>query len=723
MRMSSEHSMKEGWPKAPKAGSRRASGGVWGGWHEKIGREAKRGYGVGTQGKPERQGALGAPSKKPPPQGGGFFEGVQHRGLHGFLAVEVQVELVDAVAHALDELLGDGGAGERGGDVLALKPHRLGQLALLQRDGGVAVEFGEKANHDRVWEGPGLALVVGHVFHAQPHFLKHLPAHGLFKGLADFHKARNQPVALIGAARGARHEQAFPVGDGHNDGRGNFGVFHHAAVAHQGALKVAVFHGGAAAPAKSVVALPSVDVGGGVAGKGQVLHEGGVERGDRLKEAARRRLLGRKRPAHQEKTHFVDGEEVFAVEHELFADVGKQRDGARFTGEQDVVCAKAQGIIAGSGSFLRKGVVKDKRRNVVKHGGQLLWGRGLALLSEIGKAKACRRLVFALSAEADENQHQNGDDIGKHFENFLARARHGDGDAHQPEQVCKVEIQPVEHPEEVGAPDGVNRLPARKDDQRHRQPAQRLQAAAACPGALDVVHGVIQAAQPRNGAANADGQVLAACDVDAGGVGRGGIFTHSAQVEAGARAAEEVPQGDGDEDGQVDQPAQRVEDGRFPQAGQHGAEGGRGDGQGNLAHAAGQRVEAAAVEIGDAAAEDGQRQSGDVLVCPQRDGQKAVNQPAEERKPQRAQQGHKQAYGGVWLFHPGLVKEGANQPADGAQRHDAGHAQVEVAALFGQNFTHGAVENDGAKPDGGLEKRNYLLHDGFFSFLLRRMMR
>lgn len=41
-----------------------------------------------------------------------------------------------------------------------------------------------------------------------------------------------------------------------------------------------------------------------------------------------------------------------------------------------------------------------------------------------------------------------------------------------------------------------------------------------------------------------------------------------------------------------------------------------GGGHGDLAHAAGHGVQAAAEEVGHAAAEDGQRQAGDILIGP-----------------------------------------------------------------------------------------------------------
>ena len=59
---------------------------------------------------------------------------------------------------------------------------------------------------------------------------------------------------------------------------------------------------------------------------------------------------------------------------------------------------------------------------------------------------------------------------------------------------------------------------------------------------------------------------------------------------------------------------------------------GAGAGHGNLSHAAGHNIQTAAKEICNAAAEDGQGQAGDVLIGPQGDGQKAVEQSPQGRR-------------------------------------------------------------------------------------------
>ena len=90
-----------------------------------------------------------------------------------------------------------------------------------------------------------------------------------------------------------------------------------------------------------------------------------------------------------------------------------------------------------------------------------------------------------------------------------------------------------------------------------------------------------------------------------------------------------------------------------------------GDGHGDLAHAAGQLVEAAAEEVGHAAAEDGQRKTGDVLVGPEGDGEEGVNQPAEGGKQEAAYEAEDQTHHGGGAAVQ-FVEERGDQTADGA---------------------------------------------------------
>ena len=132
-------------------------------------------------------------------------------------------------------------------------------------------------------------------------------------------------------------------------------------------------------------------------------------------------------------------------------------------------------------------------------------------------------------------------------------------------------------------------------------------------------------------------------------------------------------------------------------------------GDGDLAHAAGQLVEAAAEEVADAGAEDRQGQTGDVLVRAQADGQEGVDEAAQGRRQEAGQQAHEYAQGHVGRnARPDtvdvLIGEGGAQTGDAAQVHDARDAQVQIAALLGHDLAQGAEQNDRAEDDGGVQQ-------------------
>ena len=149
----------------------------------------------------------------------------------------------------------------------------------------------------------------------------------------------------------------------------------------------------------------------------------------------------------------------------------------------------------------------------------------------------CRGLVLFLFAHRNRNQHQHGNDVGQHLHQVGHVA--GQRDAQQRGQEL---IQPVQHAEQIGTPDGIERLPGSKDDQRHGQPAQRLDLAGGRPDALVVVQHIVQAADAADARADAGGQVLVQRNVDARGVRGGGVLTDGAQVQARAGAGQEPVQ-------------------------------------------------------------------------------------------------------------------------------------------------------------------------------------
>ena len=327
-------------------------------------------------------------------------------------------------------------------------------------------------------------------------------------------------------------------------------------------------------------------------------------------------------------------------------------------------------------------------------------------------------MVLLFVPQGDEDQHRDGHEIRQHVEEVRV----------PPAQAGDDEVHPEQQAEQVGAPDGVDCPPGGEDHQRHGQPAQGLDGAVVGPGALDVVHGVVQAAETGDTGAHAGGQVLVAGDVDARRIRRGGILADRPQIQTHPGPVEEQLEHHGQHDGQIhheaivqQQPAHYAEVRDGVDGGPvHGAGGGHGD----LAHAAGHGVQGAAEEVGHAAAEDGQRQAGDVLVGPEGDGQETVQQTAQGGGGERRQQGDHQTHeaGGIGVVE--LIEEGGRQSRDAAQIHDPGDAQVQVAGFLCQDLAHGAEQDDGAELDGRLNQLNNLVDAHLApSFPPRRMMR
>ena len=154
----------------------------------------------------------------------------------------------------------------------------------------------------------------------------------------------------------------------------------------------------------------------------------------------------------------------------------------------------------------------------------------LPFLSKVRKAEGSRRLVFAFSAHRDDDQNDDRNEVRKHLEELLRRAS----------QARDVEIEPEENAEEVGAPDSLKRLPACEDNKCNSEPAEHCDTAVVGPGALDVVHNVVQAAKTSNRSTYAGGEILVSRDVDAGCVSSGGVFAHRAEVKTLASTVQEI---------------------------------------------------------------------------------------------------------------------------------------------------------------------------------------
>ena len=169
----------------------------------------------------------------------------------------------------------------------------------------------------------------------------------------------------------------------------------------------------------------------------------------------------------------------------------------------------------------------------------------LPLLAEVAQTQACRRLLFLVVPQAGDHQHHHGDHIGQHLVQLLHGHLGAGGD---------VQIQNVQAAEQNGGQDADIGTPDGEDDQGDGQPAPVAEGVVG-PHAAGVVHHIVQAAQARDHAADAGGQVLIPGDVDAGGVGGRGAFTHGPQVQTGPGVLQEIGRQQSQDNGQVCQEA------------------------------------------------------------------------------------------------------------------------------------------------------------------------
>ena len=332
----------------------------------------------------------------------------------------------------------------------------------------------------------------------------------------------------------------------------------------------------------------------------------------------------------------------------------------------------------------------------------------LPLLSEVAEAQTCRRLLFHVVAQAGDHQHHHGDHIRQHLVQLLHGHLAAGGD---------VQIQDVQAAEQDGGQDTDIGTPDGEDHQGDGQPAAVAEGVVG-PHAAGVVHHVVQAAETGDHAAHAGGQVLIPGDVDAGGVGGGGAFTHGAQVQAGAGVLQEIGGQQGQDNGQIRQEAIGQEDlaepaqtlGKGQGLGKIAAGGGQGNG-GDLT--AGELDQGAAEEVADAHAEGGHGQTGNVLVGPQGHRQEAVQQAHQQRAQQGAQHGDQNGQKAAHLVggHGLLIEERADDAADTAHIHDAGDTQVQIAGLLGEDLAGAAVQQGDTLHDrAGDEGYNIKIH-------------
>ncbi len=220
-------------------------------------------------------------------------------------------------------------------------------------------------------------------------------------------------------------------------------------------------------------------------------------------------------------------------------------------------------------------------------------------------------------------------------------------------------------------------------------------------------HDVHHAAHGGDPAADDRGQILVPLHGDARRVRRGRGFAHGTQVQPRPGAVQEEEHPGGQNQPQVEKHAVAEED--APQGRdilKEIREGGVLEkalqcvADGNIAVFPDPHV--LADELAHSCAEDGQGQSGDVLVGPEGDGEEAENQGGQGPRQEGAENADAH---GDYSAGPGsrrlFVVEHAPQAQGAAHEHDALHAQVQVAGFLRQDFPQGAEEQGRAIGDGG----------------------
>ena len=122
---------------------------------------------------------------------------------------------------------------------------------------------------------------------------------------------------------------------------------------------------------------------------------------------------------------------------------------------------------------------------------------GLSFFAEVRKSEGCRRLRFSLASQADYHEDEYRYNVRYHL---VQRAFSVDVcDAHELRQE---RVEPVQHTEEIRAPDGVERLPRREYDKRNRKPAESFNLRSRRPDSVVVVEDVVKSADTRDSRAD-----------------------------------------------------------------------------------------------------------------------------------------------------------------------------------------------------------------------------
>ena len=307
-----------------------------------------------------------------------------------------------------------------------------------------------------------------------------------------------------------------------------------------------------------------------------------------------------------------------------------------------------------------------------------------SFLSEIGQTQCRRALVLAALPQVDDDQHQDGDDVGKHLGKVI-----GNGDS---QHLGQVHICPVANAEHQGAPKQIDGLPQCKNNQRHRQPTEGLDGIDVrhCPSAALEFHGAEDARNTYQTGAYAGCEILIAGNGNARRICGSGVLTYRTQVQAGAGLLEEQPRSDGDDDGEIEQESV------IEQYLGNDAQAVRQEGDLCGEHLKGRLATGVAAfgfdkevgqEFGKSCAENGHDQANDVLVDPESNGEEAKHQAHEHGGSKSHRQRQKDQNQGIGICHVVGVEEHGDKAGGRTHAHSTGSAQIQGAGFLYDHFS------------------------------------
>ena len=184
-------------------------------------------------------------------------------------------------------------------------------------------------------------------------------------------------------------------------------------------------------------------------------------------------------------------------------------------------------------AFLFRFVLQNRCLHVISARGQRLYRFEIvvlpgssAILSEIRGSEGCGRLILALFADADHDEHDYGHDVREHLK--YRYHLHIDLDL---EEDVDIIVEHVKRSEKVGADDGKVGLPRCEDDEGDGKPAAVAERTVR-PNAVLIVEHEVEPAESCDHSADAGGEVFIFGNVYAGGICGRGVFADGAELKS-----------------------------------------------------------------------------------------------------------------------------------------------------------------------------------------------